>query len=88
MTWLLNIPVVDTNPQTKFQDATIIGTLKSTSYQNLNLSLTGPCMYVCTCNSVHMYVQSKHYMPLASSMAGALKKIVHQEDYRVKCRTK
>ena len=77
MTWLLNIPVVlvDTNYQTKFQDATIIGTLKSTSYQNLNLSLTGPCMDVCTCNSVHMYVQPKHYMPLASSMAGALKKL-------------
>ena len=50
----LYIPVVliDINPNTKFQVATMIGTLKSTSYKNLNLSLTGSRTY-----NVGMYAQ-------------------------------
>ena len=38
--------LTDTNPHTKFYVATMIGAVKSTSYKNLNLSLTGSHMYV------------------------------------------
>ena len=71
------IPVVltTTNLHTKsFHVVTIIGTLKSTSYKNVNLSLLGSRMYIQKYVYVityrHMHDQ-KHYMPLASSMAGA-----------------
>ena len=46
----LYIPVVliDIHPHTIFQVATITGTLKSTSYKNLTLILTGSHTYVRT----------------------------------------
>ena len=65
--------LIDINPHTKFQVATIIGTLKSTSYDNLNLSLTGSCTYGrmdVQCTHV-ITAWPEHYMPPSSSMAGA-----------------
>ena len=37
------VELIDINPHTKFQVATIVGTLRSTSYNNLNPILTGSC---------------------------------------------
>ena len=52
---ILRVPVVltDINPHTKFQVATIIRTLITTSYKNQNLSLTGSHTY--RLMDVHMY---------------------------------
>ena len=38
--------LTDINPHAKFQVAIITGNLKSTSYENLNLSLIGTCTLV------------------------------------------
>ena len=48
VTWFLYIPVgfLDINTHIKFLIDTMIGTLKSTAYKNLNMSLTGSCTYV------------------------------------------
>ena len=57
LTLILYIPFVlkDINLHTKFQVATIIGTLKSKSYKSLNLSLTRyRITYIC--NYVQTYV--------------------------------
>ena len=47
VTCFLNFPVIliDINPHTKFQVATMLGTLKSTTYKTFNRSLTGSHTY-------------------------------------------
>ena len=40
------VVIIDINPHTKFQVATMIGTLKSASYKKLKLSLTGSRGYI------------------------------------------
>ena len=52
---ILRVPVVliDINPHTKFQVATIIGTVVTTSYKNHNLSPTESHIY--RLMDVHMY---------------------------------